>query len=650
MAIVEMIKLKMLGLNSQKDKILDSFFKSKLVQLKKVENLDNTTFAIDKQSLENYENYKNRLKIAIEYISNYFYENKISYSNDIDLQIEQFELKSKSRSGVISKTKIQNQLEKLEKIIDKTSEIDKEMRAKENLIKKLLAYTSIKEKFSDFRKTKFASFLLGTFPLQNVTFLQEFIASHDDLASFEINGNEVIKVYTHNSILEDLEKKLYELGFVKCQFNFDENASSLITNLKKQIEMLKVEKEKLLNNIKSYKDCLNDFKVCYDYLNFCEEKINADNLVASTQSCFFLEAYLPKYEKEKIERVIKKSGVDVEFEFVKLSKNETPPTLLKNNSIVKPFEFITNMYSPPNYYEIDINFLVTFFFSVFFGFVIADMGYGLLLLIIGAILYFNSKKYTSFKSLMGIISIGGLFSILFGYLFGSFFGITNDIWNLIPVAVFPNPSKDVITMLGICLAFGVVQIMVSLLLKGILLIRQKNYVEAFFSGFIWEVFFIGLFIFALDFAGVIYNYQNLGLILMVFSILISFFGLLFFGSGLTRLSKSFGALYGIINIFSDILSYARLFGLMLSGAIISSIVNDLSTPFFDNISTIFIGVIILLIGHTFNLAMGVLSAYIHIARLQYIEFFSRFYTGEGELFSPFGWSFNYVNLKNENKN
>ena len=160
----------------------------------------------------------------------------------------------------------------------------------------------------------------------------------------------------------------------------------------------------------------------------------------------------------------------------------------------------------------------------------------------------------------------------------------------------------------------------------------------------WDFFFVGLILFVLEFAGVYVGLGTVGIYLAVGSVAISVIGIAFINKGFDRFTKAFGAVYGIINIASDILSYARLFGLMLSGAIIGSIFNDLAAGFLTSPITFIIGAVILVIGHSFNIAMGALGGYIHVARLQYIEFFSRFYEGEGELFVPFGTDFSYVNL------
>ena len=137
----------------------------------------------------------------------------------------------------------------------------------------------------------------------------------------------------------------------------------------------------------------------------------------------------------------------------------------------------------------------------------------------------------------------------------------------------------------------------------------------------------------------------IGAVLCCLVLLIEIFAAGRNSKGFGKFTKGFGALYGVINFFSDILSYARLFGLMLSGAIIGNIVSDMALGMFAGGGMgIVAGALVMLIGHAFNLAMGVLGAYIHDSRLQYIEFFSRFYEGEGELFTPLGSQFEYIQL------
>ena len=640
MAIVEMQKLKLLGFNIQKDKILDDLFRSQEIQLKQVNEIDNTFLDIDQECLSNYENLKSRLKSCIDFLEKLLDEKNVKFEQVLDLDLKDFA--EKKRGGIISKTQILKDLEKVEKLRDFQNQIISKINYNKSLIINLSKYKCVKESFDEFKDTKNVFILLGYIPVQNISYAKK-VFSEEQLVEFELFDNGVLKICFHLSNFEKINNELKDIGFVKCTFDYSCNAHNKITEINNQIKNLQESLDKSKKDIQNYVNYLRDYKIFYDYLNLLIQKINANNMVRSTNKCFVLEGYLQVSSKEKIENILK--NYNVEYEFVKVSKTDNPPIVLKNLKIIKPYEFITNMYSPPNYREIDPNIFLALFFSIFFGFVMADIGYGILLVLFGSLLYFTQKKYNSFKSLVGILSICGIFTIVFGILFGSFFGVSNQMWEVVPKAVLPNPAQDVISMLGICLSFGIIQIMFAFFLRAILLIKEKQILQSIFNGFMWEVFFVGLIFISLDFAGIIYNFQKLGLILLFFSILVIAISNLFINKGLNRLTKSFGSIYSIINIFSDILSYARLFGLMLSGAIISTIVNDLASSFFTS-STLFpIGILIVVIGHSFNLAIGVLGAYIHVSRLQYIEFFSRFYTGEGELFKPFGWSFDYVYLK-----
>ena len=200
-------------------------------------------------------------------------------------------------------------------------------------------------------------------------------------------------------------------------------------------------------------------------------------------------------------------------------------------------------------------------------------------------------------------------------------------------------------MLLISLLMGVIQIMVSLALKGVLSTRRGNLLDGICDGFVWIGFLAGLVIVVLDMLGVTHGLLKFGAILTLACL---GFAVIFAGRHekfLGKFTKGFGSVYGIINYMSDILSYARLYGLMLSGAQIASIFTSLGLGLFSKgVGGIICGVLVLIAGHAFNLAMGTLGAYIHDSRLQYIEYFGRFYEGEGVPFNPLGSKHDYVTV------
>ena len=642
MAIVEMLKLKLYGANADKQKLLDALFETKLVQLKDVEDIDNTSVFFNDQNYTNLDQQRAKLEKAITIIEEKLDQlpkkQKEKLDPIVDVSQEEF-MDIKTQKG-----KLDQVLNTLDELLSLQNEIKKEKTNLENKISQLLPYVSVKESFSDFKNTKNTTILLGSISPNSLKTFDAFL-TECSLTMYDTAGDgSIIKVYSHSSESEKVVKKLNELGFIKANFDLKTNAEEEIKSRQKQIKQLEKQEKEIADKFCLHKDSLKDLKVMHDYLRFLMEKESAENKFRCTSQAFVLEAYLPKKQKEKVEKKLNKTSDSIEFEFCEISKGEIPPTITKNNAVVGQFEFVTNMYSAPHYREFDPNTFIALFFSIFFGFVMADIGYGLVLMAFGFVMALKQKRKTGFKQLMNVVGIGGIFTVIFGILFGSFFGVGHDTWSFIPKAIIPDPVNNVITLLVACLAAGVVQIMVSFVLKGILLIKRKQVWAAIFTAFAWDFFFVGLAMFALEFAGVYVGLGTIGIIIAGISVGISVIGTALINKGVERFTKAFGSLYGIINLFSDILSYARLFGLMLSGAIIGSIVNDLASGFLTSPVTFIVGVIILAIGHSFNLAMGALGGYIHVARLQYIEFFSRFYEGEGELFVPFGTNFSYINL------
>lgn len=258
--------------------------------------------------------------------------------------------------------------------------------------------------------------------------------------------------------------------------------------------------------------------------------------------------------------------------------------------------------------------------------------------------------------LAGAFAFGGIFAVLIGALFNSFFGV-----GILPYTVMPNPQDgrcsfigiEVPSVLVIALVVGIVHLCVGYVCKAVQCFMRKQIVDGIFDGIAWAVFSIGT---AVAIVGLVefrkYPEINLSFLATIggvtagVSLAIAVLAAARNGKGFTRFTKSFGAAYGVINYASDILSYARLYGLMLSGAVVAQIISNAAIDFFasGNVLLIALAIVLLVAGHAFNLVMNLLGAYIHDARLQYVEFYGRFFEGEGELFTPLGSQLKYVNV------
>ena len=381
----------------------------------------------------------------------------------------------------------------------------------------------------------------------------------------------------------------------------------------------------------------------------------------ATAKTFLLEAYLPKYAEEIVKSALDEATCAVYYEFREPAEDEMPPTLYKNNEVVKNFETITNMYSPVNAREFDPNGIMAFFYSLFLGFIMGDIGYGLLMLIGGGAIYLKKRGTDSgIKRLAAVFAIGGIFAILWGLSFASFFGI--EIFD----SLMPNPKDDrwhfmgieIPSVLVISLEIGVVHLMAGYICKAVQCMRRGHFWDGMFEGFVWAVFSIGV---GLAIVGLL-DEANLSILAIVGGVTAGaslLTAMLTAGRKeklLGKFTKGFGAAYGVINYVSDILSYARLYGLMLSGAVIAQIISGYAVTgmgegsvgfiMSGNVGLIMLGAVLLLVGHAFNLAIGLLGAYIHDARLQYVEFYGRFFEGEGELFAPLGSNCKYIKVVN----
>ena len=311
------------------------------------------------------------------------------------------------------------------------------------------------------------------------------------------------------------------------------------------------------------------------------------------------------------------------------------------------------MYSPVGYREFDPNTVMAFFYAVFLGFIMGDIGYGLLMTVLGGFVYFRIKRDTGMKRLAGVFAVGGIFAVIWGLLFNSIFGIT---MTFMPT-VMPDAKDDMWLLMGIkipavliiSLLIGIVQLCAGYVCRAVQCWRRKQIWDGILDGMVWAVFTLGVGLALIGLTeGLSVTLAYAGGITAGVMLVIAMLTAGRKEKLLGKFTKGFGAAYGVINFASDVLSYARLYGLMLSGAVIAQIVSQYSVDFFfsGNALLIILGVVLMLVGHAFNLAIGLLGAYIHDARLQYVEFYGRFFEGEGELFAPLGAKHKYIYLNN----
>nr|MBP8988825.1 V-type ATP synthase subunit I [Clostridia bacterium] len=317
------------------------------------------------------------------------------------------------------------------------------------------------------------------------------------------------------------------------------------------------------------------------------------------------------------------------------------PILLRNNRLVKPYEVIVEMFSPPSTKEKDPTPLMAPFFFFFFGMMLSDVGYGFLLSAVCALAVFKFKVKGEMERLCRMLFLCGISSMIWGFLFGSFFGdmvsvLSQNRFNFKPL--WFNPMDDAILLMIWSMIFGAVHLFAGMGAKAYILFQTGHGKDAILDIFPWYFIITGL---GLMLGG----YGSAGQIMAIAGAAVL---ILFGGRGtknpMMRLFKGLFSLYDITGYFSDILSYTRILALVLATSVIAMVVNLLGFLGGPSITGFIFYVLVAILGHTLNLALSSLSAYVHTSRLQYVEFFSKFYEGGGRLWQPLKIKTKYVDL------
>ena len=346
------------------------------------------------------------------------------------------------------------------------------------------------------------------------------------------------------------------------------------------------------------------------------------------------------------------SGLALMYEIREPEEGEKPPTYVEDNAVVEPYQSVTNMFSAPAYREINPNPFVAFFFFIFFGMMLADAVYGLILTVFTGIVLAKQRPPKGQASLIKIIFMGSISTIIWGVVFGSYFGFSAKdlgIW------CWFNPIDEPMKMLYLSLAMGIFQMCFGLGINMVAMFRQKKPLDAISGTLSWYFMLIGL---AMAFGSSLITaitmpawVKTAGYVLLIVGVVLLMISGALHKKGAKKVSGALGSLYGIVNFFSDLMSYTRIFGLGLASAVIGMVFNEIGDVVMNLIPVKAIGIvamaIVLLIGHVFNIGINTLGAYVHNSRLQFVEFFGKFYTGGGELFRPLGSEMKYYYISNQ---
>lgn len=447
-------------------------------------------------------------------------------------------------------------------------------------------------------------------------------------------------VMCHGSVKERALSALRDLGFSTVSFRgmtgtAKENDKALAENLA-ALEKERQEIEQRIAGLGGKREALLEAS---DRAAIALRREEAKSRLVGTDKVFLLEGWLPADRCAALEKALEPFTCAIETREPTEDEYPQVPVQLKNNKLTRPLNMVTEMYSLPAYGTLDPNPLMAPFFILFYGIMMADMGYGLLMMIASVII---SKKYRpkgTSGELFSLLGLCGISTFIMGALTGGFFGdfLTQLIAIVSPGTVFALPKLfdplDDLTMILIgSMALGMVQIVTGMAISLIEKCKRKKFLDAFFEEITWWIVFVGIALLALG-KGAAVLYVGCALVLL---------GPIVQGKGWGRLTGVFGSLYNhVTGYFGDILSYTRLMALMLAGSVIAQVFNMLAAMPGNVIAFI----IISMLGNAMNFGLNLLGCYVHDLRLQCLEFFNKFYVDGGKPFRPMTLDTEYVDLQ-----
>ena len=649
MAIVPLKKVTLIALNRERENILNALQNYGNLHINQVsddEEMFTYDFDTENSNIENLNNKLNDVNNTIKALKSYDERKGEFLAPKPELTLKELDefLENSQDVEQVVKNFLENRNE--------TMDVRSELIRIESSISQIEPWRDLEIDVSDIEDTSTCRILVGTVPVLEFS---EYSKTID-----EIEFAEHEKIYTdrdsvyillmhHNNGNEEVSAANFKHSFTKYNFTFQSGTPrEQVKELKIKAKELQKQQDKLQLEEKKMAEHLTALEKYHDALNIKIGLLEQVNKFGGTEYAFLLEGWIAEHEEEKFKKIIEETAKEgYELTFREAEKDEEYPTLYENNAVVAPFEFVTNMFATSKTSPVDPNTSMAPFFALFFGMMLSDAGYGIILVLGAAFVYFRTRSSSGKgNSLLALLAISGVSTIFWGIMFGGFMGFEMN-------PVLFNPIKEPILTLGLSLLLGIIQILYGMILRAVMLIKQKRMMEAVSQQFTWITLLVGIVIFAFPktymFIGdtapdSVAAFGQIG----AYIALIGFAGILLLGGygqkGIKRVMGGVSSLMDITGYLSDILSYARLFGLGLATGVIGMIVNQMAQMMAHGAGWIG-AVLIFVVVHLFNLAINSLGAYVHSTRLQYVEFFGKFFVDGGIPFKRFEPQTKYYNIR-----
>ena len=460
------------------------------------------------------------------------------------------------------------------------------------------------------------------FAKSDVSSLISSLTPHFELFSCDLMGRKFIAVFVPNEFAVKANDLLQDSGFDAVSIpDLSGKPSDAFARLSAEKESLLAAIEKDRRALAGLKDEYASFLAGGErYLAVETDKAEAPLKFLFSRNAFVIDSFVPKESFQALESSL--SGLCHVSEFSEEVPERQVPIALDNPSPAKPYESLIDLFTLPKYGESDPTMLMFLFFPIFFGFMLGDIGYGLVTLALFSVLRFKVKS-PGLQSLFTILVYSSITTIAFGFVFGEFFGLEEIGHYRIP-HIFVRMT-DIIPILLTSVGIGVLHLNVGYLTGFFNVLRQHGLGHAIKEKASWMLIQASVALMVLSYMNVISLPIYAGAGALIFS-----FALLVMGEGMI------GAIE-VLGLLSNMLSYSRLLAIGLSSVAIAFVVNMFAGVFYakGGVYLVFM-VLLLLVGHGANIMIGAFGSFLHSLRLHYVEFFSKFYAGGGTKYMPFG--------------
>ena len=647
MAIVKMKKFTLFAFEAERKRLLEELQRFGYVNFSKSDPIEEFDYLKDVEVStvgNNYVEESTRIKWMIDYVGRFVEKEKglsALKKGPIVYTFNELEKEANSYDYITDF----NELSDISKKIDSNNQ---KITAIDNSIKEISPWKSIKEPIEDLNSFRKLKFIMGYLPTKS---LEKFRTSIVDLKStyFEeidiVGRNSYCIIFTNQLEKEAIYENLRLNSFSEVNLEIKGVVSEEIQRLEDEKKILEEENSKLTDEIKKFTVNLQKMQSVYEYYQNLSLRNTVVSNFKATDKLDIIQGYIPADKENNFKELLEKLSASKVYLEIEDAKKDDPdvPIILKNNKIASLFESVTKMYALPKYDEVDPTFILSIFYWIFFGMMVADFAYGLILFVGSGIALMTLKFNDSTKKFLKFFFALSFSTMIWGLIYGSAFG---DLITL-PTQILDS-SKDFMTVLMLSLAFGGVHLAFGLGMKAYVLIKNGNPMDAFYDVFLW---YLTLTTVILVIVGKVITLPSIVNTIAFYGMIVGMLGIIAFGardskSIAGRIAGGLYSLYGITSYIGDFVSYLRLMALGLAGGFIAVAINIIVKMLVGGgIVGIIFGVIVFVFAQLFNIFLSFLSAYVHTSRLMYVEFFSKFYEGGGKAFKKFRSENKYIEVK-----